>query len=344
MKFNNIPSIGEPDRLPRVGKIHIGVKVKTSQGKEYPRAVDHFVCPPEIHARYGDTPKVLDVILPHDDPFEIFPFAYKAYKSGQGLWCIGNGEKAERRNASGKFEPRDCPCEMLTDGKKACRMVASLKIFIPSVTMGGIYQLDTGSVISLENIRSGLKMIQSVNGGRLLFAPALLSVVPADVNPDGKRKTVYVLTLTLPSFDRIKALGTTMQELRAMMSTTTSLPALPESDLPTDLEQPVIGDLPPARVIFDDPGEDVPEDAPPERPPIQEPTATPPPPADGVERITPEQARELWRVAKGHGFTAEQFRAKLEGHGLASTNDLPLADLDAALRWARGEQGPEDKW
>jgi uncharacterized protein (UPF0335 family) len=80
------------------------------------------------------------------------------------------------------------------------------------------------------------------------------------------------------------------------------------------------------------------------RPPIQEPTATPPPPADGVERITPEQARELWRVAKGHGFTAEQFRAKLEGHGLSSTNDLPAADFASALKWARGEQGPEDKW
>jgi N-acetylmuramoyl-L-alanine amidase len=39
-----------------------------------------------------------------------------------------------------------------------------------------------------------------------------LSVVPADVNPDGKRKTVYVLTLTLPSFDRIKALGGLLQK------------------------------------------------------------------------------------------------------------------------------------
>ena len=84
--------------------------------------------------------------------------------------------------------------------------------------------------------------------------------------------------------------------------------------------------------------------APPERPPIQEPTATPPPPADGVERITPEQARELWATAKGHGFTKEQVRAKLESKGLASTNDLPLADLSAALKWAKGEQGPEDKW
>jgi hypothetical protein len=80
------------------------------------------------------------------------------------------------------------------------------------------------------------------------------------------------------------------------------------------------------------------------RPPIQEPTATPPPPADGVERITPELARELWATAKGHGFTKEQVRAKLESKGLASTNDLPLADLSAALKWAKGEQGPEDKW
>lgn len=80
------------------------------------------------------------------------------------------------------------------------------------------------------------------------------------------------------------------------------------------------------------------------RPPIAEPVETPPPPADGAARITPEQARELWAVAKGHGFNKDQFRAKLESKGLSSTNDLPSADFQAALRWARGEQGPEDKW
>lgn len=83
---------------------------------------------------------------------------------------------------------------------------------------------------------------------------------------------------------------------------------------------------------------------PPEKPPIADPQETPPPPADGVERITKEQAHELWAQAKGHGFTKEQFRAKIESKGLTSTNDLPAADLPAALRWAKGEQGPEDKW
>ena len=37
-------------RLPRIGKIHLGVKAKTAQGVEYPRAVDYFVCPDELRA------------------------------------------------------------------------------------------------------------------------------------------------------------------------------------------------------------------------------------------------------------------------------------------------------
>lgn len=84
----------------------------------------------------------------------------------------------------------------------------------------------------------------------------------------------------------------------------------------------------------------------PDKPPIVAPVETEPPAADGIERITPEQARELWAQIKGHRKDdgKEQWRRKLAEHGLASTNDLPLSDLPAATRWAKGEQGPEDKW
>lgn len=83
-----------------------------------------------------------------------------------------------------------------------------------------------------------------------------------------------------------------------------------------------------------------------DRPPIAAPVEAPTPPDDGMERITPEQARALWKILSAcRGKKAEeQWRAKLADHKLESTNHLPAAEYEAALKWIRGEQGPEDKW
>ena len=53
-------------RMPRLGKIHLGVKVEGDRST-YPRAVDYFVCPPEVVAIHGEKPKELDVMFPNED-------------------------------------------------------------------------------------------------------------------------------------------------------------------------------------------------------------------------------------------------------------------------------------
>ena len=53
-----IEGTSEITRMPRLGKIRLGVK-KTSDktGAEYPSAVDYFVCPDEVKSVYGEQPK-----------------------------------------------------------------------------------------------------------------------------------------------------------------------------------------------------------------------------------------------------------------------------------------------
>jgi len=63
-----IKGLSEQRRLPRIGKIRLGVKKKSPRtGAEYPVATDYFVCPTEVQAVYGEKPKRLDVIIPLED-------------------------------------------------------------------------------------------------------------------------------------------------------------------------------------------------------------------------------------------------------------------------------------
>ena len=72
-KFTRIKGVSDQRRLPRLGKIRLGVKATAKSGKEYPVEKDYFVVPPEVAAIYGEQPKELDVMLPVNDPEVCFP-------------------------------------------------------------------------------------------------------------------------------------------------------------------------------------------------------------------------------------------------------------------------------
>ena len=206
-------------RLPRLGKIRTGTKVVHQNGREYPRAVDHFVCPPEVQEVYGPEPKALDVILPIDSEELVASAWYKAYTGSRGLVCKGDGLNANRLIDASKKEAepgtgvltgpiagRDaketewtlgivCPgreCEYY--GSKQCREVMSLQFLLPTVPGLGVWQLDTGSYHSIINIYSGLELIRGIFG-TVAMIPLTLSLEPMEVAPGGQKKTVYVLHL-----------------------------------------------------------------------------------------------------------------------------------------------------
>ena len=59
-----IKGISEVRRLPRLGKIRLGIKVQGDKKNPYPRAVDYFVVPEEIQPCVGEKPKKLSIMFP----------------------------------------------------------------------------------------------------------------------------------------------------------------------------------------------------------------------------------------------------------------------------------------
>ena len=196
-KFTRINGLSSIRRLPRLGKIRLGIKkVSAKTGKEYPSETDYFVCPAEIKKVIGDEPKELNIMFPLNDPEALFPQCYKWYGSGKGLKCRGDGVTALRLNEeTGEMEERTCPCELLDTGK--CKQVASLSFMMPGIKIGGVYQIDLSSYHSIVDINSGLDYAMAMLGGRLAMVPFILRRVPKETHNDGKKQIHYTLQLEL---------------------------------------------------------------------------------------------------------------------------------------------------
>ena len=183
-------------RIPRLGKIRLGIKVPGSKS-DYPKAVDYFVLPEEIKAVYGEKPKKLNIAFHSDDIEEVFPQYYKRYGKSTGLVCKGDGEIANCMNAEIKeFEEIEClgtECDYYKNNQ--CKRIGNLHFMVLGVNRFGVYQLDTSSINTILNINGGIEYAKRLTGGRLNLVPFILEVIPQEVSPDGKKKTVWVLRL-----------------------------------------------------------------------------------------------------------------------------------------------------
>jgi len=211
-----IKGLTERRRLPRLGKIHLGVKKQNAQGVEYPAAVDYFVCPPEVQKVFGEKPKELRILIPVEDEEKWASQYYRLYTRTRGLICKGDGDKAVRlfdtetnqiafKDTAKKVDMRDYACKGKECpeyagapplNKKLCKEIMNLQFLLPEVPGIGIWQIDTGSINSIQNINSGADIIKQLYGRKSLI-PLALTIEPMQVkNPDdGKLKQVYVLNL-----------------------------------------------------------------------------------------------------------------------------------------------------
>lgn len=198
-----IEGVSNVIRLPRLGKIRLGIKVEKPEKAPYPQATDHFVVPPKVQEVYGEKPTELDIMFPCEDP-EIFAQQWlRAYSKTQGLVCIGDGATCRRKvdidtGAMASHEtkewvwkddlpcnPQDCPEYMM----KHCRRVMNLQFILPHVPGLGVWQIDTSSFYSILNINSMIKMLP-----RCSFIPLKLCLGPEEVSPPGqKKKTVRIM-------------------------------------------------------------------------------------------------------------------------------------------------------
>ena len=205
-----IEGLSQVKRLPRLGKIKMGVKVKSDKGIEHPQKTDYFVCPPEVQAIYGQKPKVLDILIPVEDEEKWAPQYYKLYSRTQGLVCKGDGcnasrlidtatgDRAHKTTTQAIRKDWECAGRKCPDyiSKEGCKEVMSLMFILYKVPGMGVWQIDTSSVNSIININSCADYIRAVFG-KISWIPLQLTIEPKEVqNPEsGKRQTVYVLNL-----------------------------------------------------------------------------------------------------------------------------------------------------
>jgi hypothetical protein len=203
-----IEGVSDLVRIPRLGKIHLGVKVKPTEKekKEYPRATDYFVIPDEVKKIYGEKPTELQIMFPVEEPDLFAQQWLRAYSMTQGLVCIGTGVEARRKidmatgaiadHETKDWEWRDMSCdpqECQEYQTKRCRRVMNLQFLLPEVPGLGVYQIDTSSFYSIVNINSMIKMLKGMLG-RCSMVPLTLALGPIEVFPPGQtKKTVHVM-------------------------------------------------------------------------------------------------------------------------------------------------------
>ena len=194
-----IKNLSEVRRLPRLGKIRLGIKVTTPQGKEYPKEVDYFILDPqtpselenkklieEFHKLYGEQPKKIFVMFPVSDPGVVFPQFYKRYGKTTMLQCKGDGIEATcsspefteglkviRKNDLGllvvECAGRDCHYYL----ERKCTESATLQVLLPELPGAGVWQITTGSYNSIVNINSCLDYVRALVG-RFHMIPLIL--------------------------------------------------------------------------------------------------------------------------------------------------------------------------
>ena len=234
-RISKIIGISDRRRLPRLGKIRLGVKIISKKtGNEYPKEVDYFVCPPEVIKAYKEEfpdgeIKILDIMFPVNNIEVIFPQAYKFYGKTKGLKCAGNGEIAYRAGENGSFKEISCPCEKLEAGQ--CSQRGNLMVLLPKVNLGGIYQIDIGSYHSIVDVNSGIDyvravMTQTLGLPRFAMIPLILKREPRETHYEGGKQIHYTLRLFLNV--TIEQLNEMKQDNRILQPPQFALPPVEE--------------------------------------------------------------------------------------------------------------------
>lgn len=237
-----IKGISEVRRLPRLGKIRLGIRQQSGKGREYPKAVDYFVVRPDrctsemaaraFHKEYGDKPRELDIMFPTDNKEQFFPQWYRRYGKGTGLICKGDGELAvELDRETGEMKEIPCTPDCPWLEKKHCRPVGTLLFLLYKVPGLGAWQIDTSSYHSIVNLNSAIDFVRTLTGGRIAMIPLKLVIRPKEVTADGWKKVVYVLDLASEKIRLEDILRASQQPIGTVLA----LPELNLDEAPDDL-------------------------------------------------------------------------------------------------------------
>jgi hypothetical protein len=316
--FTRINGLSNRRRYPIIGKIRLGIRALGKNGT-YPVETPYFVVPEEVQEAYGEKPTELDVMFPSNNPDLIFPQSLRWYGNSHGLKCIGNRKQAQRLNErTFRFEPRECPCELLEKGE--CSERAQLLVMLPRISMAGLYQIDIGSSNSMIDINSYFDWMNT-HIGRFAMIQLKLRRVPRQMVHMGQPRTHYPLAL------RFDGSAADIEELKKLNAEILSKLGSIDVQEPEDTN-PAIDpqattvlehDLPKA-LSLNGPGSDQAESATSEPSAISVPArpleqADPPPSAapdtPAAPSMTDPQKRRILRKAKEAGLAEEIILVKI---------------------------------
>ncbi len=206
-----IKGLSEVRRLPRQGKIRLGIKKISNKGVEYPSEVDYFILDPsnpvelerekllnEFTALYGEQPKSIKIMFPVANPDVYFPQFYKRYGSSTALKCKGDGVTAvcaaEEFTKGLKVVGKDdlglpkVECkgrECIYYQGKECTEVGTLQVLLPELPGAGVWQITTGSYNSIVNLNSCIDYITAACG-RAHMIPLTLERRATETQHKGK--------------------------------------------------------------------------------------------------------------------------------------------------------------
>lgn len=195
------------ERFPRVGKIRLGEQVPTKSGASLrPSKLDYFRVEAEesgvtsaesaasFHEVYGEQPRTLRCVLPGPTPESVFEGAFRLYGQSK-LKRLCDGTTCDERTATGGWTEHPCICNARAypgDHKDRCKLTWSLQVLLPDVQGVGVWQIDTGSEISVRRVSAWLRMMHTLQGD-LSLTEFHLDLVETKVAPEGKATSVYVL-------------------------------------------------------------------------------------------------------------------------------------------------------
>jgi len=183
-------------RLPRQGKIHLGVKVVSKSGKEYPKATDYFILPDQLKSDEGfkkalqalgesvDEPRQLPIMLPCDAIAGNLQSSSDYYGSTRGLICRTFDGITCKYVDQQTGELKEQPCKMRSGcehySKSDCHWIHRLRFVLPDAAGVGVWQIDTTSPNNRANLLTEMAQIKGLMGGRLAGIDLLLTLEPRE--------------------------------------------------------------------------------------------------------------------------------------------------------------------
>ena len=199
--------------LPEIGRLHIGMKQKNQNGKEYPVSVDYFI-PAGKYANLftqavGDKPQTIQIIFPDDDASKVCNERYE-YRDDKGaLVARGDGHNFEVWNGK-VYAPctiddypdlmsqiaKKYPTNRTNRGEDNWDIVLTMRFIVPAVRgVVGVWQFTTkGKASSVKNIRNSFDGVQMMYG-TVMQTVFDLSVQFAKSNKPGDNSRYPVVSL-----------------------------------------------------------------------------------------------------------------------------------------------------